>query len=611
MKAIVLTVLFAATLLLSSCSLLGGSSQQAASPTAAPTQAAVAQQPTASQAAATAPAAAGKAAPTAVAAGKAAPTAAAAAAAKATDAPKAAAPTAAPAASGPTPAPQAKATNTPRLRPLDFAPFEQALAGFTPERAAKVEMVVKDGDIAKVQAAMKTGGLTSEELTLYFLSRIKQYDDTLRTYVELNPDALKEARAADALRKQGKNVGPMLGIPVSLKDNIETKAPLHTTGGAEILLNNAPKADAPLVKGLRDAGAVILGKANLSELAGGIALLPPGASAVGGQTRNPYGDYSAGGSSSGSGAGTAAYLTMASVGSETAGSLIVPATWNGVVGMYPGKGVVSGAGVIPLIKNNDSAGPIGRNVRDVATLLGVIDTKNVDYTTGLDAKALNGVKAAFLKADVLAKPTSDFEDTTDNAAVAQLVEKSLSGAGATVTDIALKPDGIGSKLDGVLIIMIAGGVRHDMLPYLTAAGAPVKTIEELAAYNLKDPNTRIPWGQAMVDAAVSADPVKDAKTYQGIVADVKSAATTALDTAFAENKADVLVSVSNYHSGLYATANYPAITVPLGKRANGMPVGVTLIGKPGQEAKLLAYAYALEQATKLRVNPDLSKVTSK
>lgn len=201
--------------------------------------------------------------------------------------------------------------------------------------------------------------------------------------IELNPDALKEARAADQRLQAGEAAGLMLGMPVTLKDNIETTAPLHTAGGSEILLNHVPDADASFVQQLRAAGAVILGKANLSELAGGITIMPPGASAVGGVTMNPHGDFSAGGSSSGSGAGTAAYLTMASVGSETAGSLIVPASWNGVVGMYPGRGVVDGANVIPLIKNNDSAGPIGRHVTDVAPLLGVIDTLEVDYAAGV------------------------------------------------------------------------------------------------------------------------------------------------------------------------------------------------------------------------------------
>ena len=214
----------------------------------------------------------------------------------------------------------------------------------------------------------------------------------------------------------------MLGIPVSLKDNIETTAPLHTAGGSEILLNYVPKADASFVKQLRDAGAVILGKANLSELAGGVALMPPGSSAVGGLTINPHGDFSAGGSSSGSAAGTAANLAMASVGSETAGSLIAPSSWNGVVGMYPGKGVVDGSGVIPLIKNNNSAGPIGRTVSDVAALLGVIDTQDTDYAAALDPQALDGVKAGFFKADVLGRPASPLEDTADNAAVAQRIE---------------------------------------------------------------------------------------------------------------------------------------------------------------------------------------------
>ena len=370
-------------------------------------------------------------------------------------------------------------------------------------------------------------------------------------------------------------------------------------------MNYQPKADASFVKQLRDAGAVILGKANLSEFAGGVAMLPPGASAVGGLTMNPHGDFSAGGSSSGSAAGTAAYETMASVGSETAGSLIIPSSWNGVVGMYPSKGVVDGSQVIPLIKNNDSAGPIGRNVKDVATLLGVIDTRDTDYVAGLDAQALNGVKAAFLKADVLAQPTSPLEDTADNAAIAQLIEQGLTKAGAQVSDIELAPAQIGAQLNGALGILIAGGIRHDMLPYLTAAGAPVKTPEDLAAYNLQDPKTRIPFEQGTLDSSVADALVKNAADYQDAVTQLKAMAVAALDQAFADSQADVLVSVNNYHSQVYATANYPAISVPMGLRANGMPVGVTLIGKPGSEAELLSYAYALEQATKLRVTPAL------
>lgn len=526
-------------------------------------------------------------------------------AAPATPAPATAAPTQAPVETEATTAPVAP--NTPRLRQLDFAPFEAALAAFTPEQAAKVEALVMDADIATLQAAMQSGDLTSEELTLYFLSRIQKYDETLRTMVELNPDALKEAQAADALRREGKAESAMLGIPVTIKDNIETTAPLHTTGGSEILLDHVPDADASFVKQLRDAGAVILGKANLSELAGGVAITPPGASAVGGLTMNPHGEFTAGGSSSGSGAGTAAYLTMVSVGSETAGSLIAPSSWNGVVGMYPSKGVVDGANVIPLIKNNDSAGPIGRNVKDVATLLGVIDTQDVDYVTGLTPDALQGVKAGFFKSDVLAHPTSDFENTSDNATLAQVIEAVLTAAGATVSEAALMPAGFVADIDQGVFLLITGGVRHDMTPYLVAAGAPIKTLEDLAAYNLEDPQTRIPFGQTTIDAALAMPAMQDPNVYESTAAEIKGATSAALDAAFAETQADVLVSVNNYHSGVYATANYPAITVPLGLRANGMPVGVTLIGKPGSEAKLLAYAYALEQVTKARVTPDVDK----
>ena len=162
----------------------------------------------------------------------------------------------------------------------------------------------------------KRASLRTPSSTLYFLSRIKKYDETLRTMVERNPDALKEAQAADQLLKDGQATSLLLGMPVTLKDNIETAAPLHTTGGSEILLNYQPSADASFVKQLRDAGAVILGKANLSEFVGGINIVPPGFSVVGGLTLNPQGDFSVGGSSFGSGAGTAAYETMVSVGSD-------------------------------------------------------------------------------------------------------------------------------------------------------------------------------------------------------------------------------------------------------------------------------------------------------
>ena len=240
---------------------------------------------------------------------------------------------------------------------------------------------------------MQAGAISAEELTLYFLSRIRQHDDRLRTYVELNPAALAEARASDARRKAGKPLGPFDGVPLNLKDNIETAAPMHTTAGAEILLNHIAPQNAPLVQQLRARGAVILGKANLSEFAGVVSLgqLNGGFGAVGGQTVNPHGHYPTSGSSSGSAAGVAARLALVSVGTETSGSLIGPSAFNGVVGMKPSRNRVNGAGVVPLVRPNDSPGPIGRSVTDVAALLDAIDTASVDYVAGLRPDAFDGV----------------------------------------------------------------------------------------------------------------------------------------------------------------------------------------------------------------------------
>lgn len=545
---------------------------------------------------------------------------------------------------------------TERLRPLDFSPFEEALANFSADRAAAVEAIVLDATIPEVQAAMEAGELTSEELTLFFLSRIQQYDEGLRSYTEINPNALDEARAADELRAQGTVLGPLHGIPVNLKDNIGTTAPMHTTGGAEILLDNAPAEDAPLVTQLRDAGAVILGKANLSELAGGIHLQPAGYTAVAGQTINPHGaDFPTLGSSSGSGASTAAMLTMVSVGSETGGSLIAPAAVNGVVGMYPTDDLVPDEGVIPLVSSTDTAGPIGRSVTDVAILLGAIDTADVDYTETLDADSLNGVIAGFLADDLSPENPklilNSFEDTSDQAEKLQLISDLLTAAGAEtvpaemqlVDELAFSDEIITalfgqalakmgitdpSELDDetraaieeayqvntlddlvsqvYFLRLVDGGISYDMMGYLVEAGAPVETLADLQAYNNEMPERRIPNGEFQVDWTLSKNASGlTSESYGQLAVDAQQALASMLDAAFEASGAEILVSMVNAHSSYYALAGYPAITVPLGLRANGAPTGVTFIGKPGTDAQLLSYAYAFEQASMLRQNPDL------
>jgi amidase len=210
-----------------------------------------------------------------------------------------------------------------------------------------------------------------------------------------------------------------------------------------------------------------------------------------------------------------------------------------------------------------------------------------------------------LKGDILAQAASMLEDTSDNASVVERIEAGLSSAGATTSDIAFAGDQ--KTLVGSLLgLLLNGGIRHNMLPYVVAAGAPVTDVASLLAYNAADPAVRIPFGQGVLEGAMKDTTLDKKADFDDAVEQTKPMAAATLDAAFAAG-ADVLVTVNNYHSAVYSTANYPAVTVPLGLRANGMPVGATFIGKPGEEEKLLAYAFAFEQATKARVDPDLAK----
>lgn len=497
--------------------------------------------------------------------------------------------------------------NPPRLRALDFSAFEAALASYPEADRQALTTLLRTATVVDLQAEMAAGRLTSEALTLYFLERIQRYDETLRSYIEVNPAALDEARAVDAARAEGKNLGPLMGIPLSIKDNIETAPPMHTTGGAEILLDNIATADAPLVAQLRASGAVILGKANLSELAGAVSMgvIFGGSTAVGGQGQNPYGLFPTGGSSSGSAQATTTLLAVASVGTETSGSLIAPSAWNGVAGMKPSRGVVSGQGVIPLVSNNDSPGPIARSVTDAAALLGVIDDVDVDYLAQLDSSALKDVAVGVLEADILAQP--------ENEDILARVKHGLTEAGATLSVATLAAD---PGVTAAFSAAVPGGFRFETVPYIAARFPEIVTTEDLMAYNLADPDRRMPFGQAVLDFGAPATKDMTPEGYAAAIETAASGFTAALEQAFAEHRVEMLVSLENIHSTYYATAGFPAATVPLGLRVSGgfvqqvglnsagMPAGVTFIGRKGEDARLLAYAFAFEQATKLAVRPD-------
>jgi len=488
-------------------------------------------------------------------------------------------------------------TQIERMRPLDFGPFEASLAALPADRLAAAEALLRGGTILDLQTAMAGGKLSAETLTLTLLQRIRQHDGQLRAYVELNPKALDEARQADRLRAAGKLLGPMHGIPVSLKDNIDTAGPMHTTAGAAVLLDQVARADAPLVAQLRAAGAVILGKANLSELAGVVTLAGRfgGTSAVGGRAMNPFGDaLPTGGSSSGSAVGTAALLAVVSVGTETSGSLIAPAAWQGTVGMKPSRSLVSGTGVVPLLSNNDSPGPIARSVTDAALLLDAIDSVAIDYAEGLNADALVGKTVGLLGGDILAVPGHEL--------LFQRATVGLLAAGARVRParIVNTPDwGAGTAVT----VFLASGMRHDMMPGLVARGAGVATLDALLATMKADPGRRMPFGGEVLEGLATVAAKISLADHQAMGRDLTRSAAAMLDAAFATSGADVLMSFANLHSAHYATAGYPAITVPVGLLPDGKPMGITLIGKPGRDAALLAQAFAFEQASRLRPLP--------
>ncbi len=490
-----------------------------------------------------------------------------------------------------------------RIRPLDFSPFMADLDALDEARLAEIGELVIGSTVSDLQAAQESGDLSSEDLTLFFLSRVRMYDDLLRSYIELNPAALEEARAADAARASGQVSSRLHGIPVSVKDNIETAGPMRTTAGAVVLADNVAEADAPLVAQLRQAGAVILGKASLSEFAG--AVNDPGANAMAGQGINPYGaSFPVAGSSSGSAISTSAYLAALSVGTETSGSLIAPSALNGVVGMKPSTGVISSEGVVPLLPSNDSSGPIARSVTDLAALLDVIAIKQADYHAALDPKALRGVTVAVLRDDILAQE-SNLEDTSDNDVVVQRIDEGMADAGATVVDSTLETD---DQFENAFGVFLLSGVALEIPAYLSGVGLPIETLTDVIAFNEADPSIRIPNGQAIFDQAATAALSPD--QYEAIAPVIRSEATEPLEAAFSASGAAMLVSLTNVHSTSYASAGYPAITIPLGLRSIGMPTGVTFIGRPGEDAALIGYAFAFEQATLLREESDLESLSN-
>ncbi|HJQ53122.1 MAG TPA: amidase [Gemmatimonadaceae bacterium] len=486
---------------------------------------------------------------------------------------------------------------------------------------------LEETTVADLAAAMASGRMTSRSITQAYLDRIAELDrqgPTLRHVIEINPDALSIADALDRERKAGKIRGPLHGVPILVKDNLDTADRMMTTAGSLALAGSIAPRDSTVVAKLRAAGAVLLGKTNLSEWANfRSSHSTSGWSGRGGQAKNPYVlDRNPCGSSSGTGGAVSANLAALGIGTETDGSIVCPSSANGLVGIKPTVGLVSRAGIIPIAHSQDTAGPMARTVRDAAILLGAIagaDPRDAatsasagkvesDYTRFLDAGGLRGARIG------VARKYLGFSDAVD-ALMANAID-AMKKQGAVIVDpveIAADPDG---EFDVLLYEF-----KADLNAYLAGLGpkAPVRTLADIIAFNDAHKDQEMPFfGQDIMTKAEAKGPLTDKAYLDALAKNHKRSRDEGIDATMAKNKLDAIIAPTggpawvtdlvngDHFTGGYSTmsavAGYPHVTVPMGF-VRELPVGLSIFGGAWSEPVLIRFAYAYEQATKNRKAP--------
>ncbi|KHF41351.1 amidase family protein [Halalkalibacter okhensis] len=470
--------------------------------------------------------------------------------------------------------------------------------------------------IDEIQKKMDDNEVSARELVFIYLDRIARIDQSgpaLNSVIEVNPDALHIANVLDLERANGKVRGPLHGIPVLLKDNIDTKDKLHTSAGSLALAEHFAKEDAFLVKQLREAGAIILGKTNMSEWAYFMSTenMPSGYSSRGGQVLNPYGPgkFDVGGSSSGSGAAIAAHLATVAVGTETSGSILSPSSQNSLVGIKPTVGLISRHGVIPISHTQDTAGPMARYVKDAVYLLvammgkdeqDVVTKSNPLSATSL-LKALESPTLAGTRIGVARDPF--FTQLTDekNAILLQALE-TLKGGGAEVVDEVLIP----SEKEKWTIDVLLYEFKANLNAYLQgiSPNLPVHKLTDVIRFNQEDAKRRLKYGQSLlVKSDETSGTLTEVDYLNALQFDHYHSTENGIDAALAKDDLDILVFPNNLGAAIPAKAGYPSITVPAGYTEEGEPVGMTFTGKAFSEAKLIEAAAAFEKQTNVRKNP--------
>jgi len=492
------------------------------------------------------------------------------------------------------------------------------------------EFELDEFTISDLQEGMRSGKFTARSVTKKYLERIDDIDKSgpaINSIIELNPDALSIAESLDRERKEKGPRGPLHGIPILIKDNIDTADRMMTTAGSLALVGARPSQDSSVAKKLRDAGVVLVGKTNLSEWANfRSSHSTSGWSGRGGQTKNPYSaDRNPCGSSSGSGAAITANLSAAAIGTETDGSVVCPSSANSLVGMKPTLGLVSRAGIIPIAHSQDTAGPMTRTVRDAAILLGAltgIDARDsytraslgkshLDYTRFLDRDGLKGARLG------VARKYFGFNDRVDKLMNDLIAE--MKKLGAVIVDPADIPTS--GKFDDSELEVLLYEFKSDLNAYLAGLGTKtsVHSLKDIIAFNESNREKEMPYfGQDLFVKAEAKGPLTDKKYLQALQKNRLLSRTQGIDFVIRKHRLDALIAPTggpawptdwingDHFTGGYssasAVAGYPHITVPAGF-VFGLPVGMSFFGAAWTEPKLFKFAYAFEQATKARQPP--------
>lgn len=519
-----------------------------------------------------------------------------------------------------------------RIRPLALVTLLLTMAtgtAGTQQRQAGAPFPLEEATVEQLQRWQESGRYTSVGLTRLYLDRIAMLDKAgpkVNAILELNPDALSIATEMDRERRAGRVRGPLHGVPVVIKDNIDTADKMMTSAGSLALLGAPAPKDAFIAAKLRQAGAVLIGKTNLSEWANfRSSKSSSGWSARGGQTKNPYVlDRNPCGSSSGTGSAVAANFAAIGIGTETDGSIVCPSAAVSLVGLKPTVGLVSRSGIVPISHSQDTAGPMTRTVADAAALLTAIagvdlddaataDAKGhlaPDYTKFLDAKALKGARIGVARAKV-----TGYSPVTDRLFEQAVAD--LKTAGAEIVD----PADIGhlGEYDDTELQVLLYEFKADLNAYLARrTGVPIATLADAIAFNDKNADREMPYfGQELFLQSQAKGPLTD-EDYMKAIEKERSLSREGIDSVLTKHRLDAIIAPTgspawptdpingDHFTGSSSTpaavAGYPTITVPMGQ-AFGLPVGLTFIGTAWSEGRLISLAYAYEQATKHRKPP--------